>query len=75
MGEVTSHSMGITELLRLLAASARAAGLDKRGGNCMANAWFGLRLVSESGDRTGHTAAAASNDDDEAIGGEEIAGI
>jgi hypothetical protein len=37
----------------------------------MANAWFGLRLVSEIRD----TAAAASNDDDETIGGEEIAGI
>jgi hypothetical protein len=41
----------------------------------MADAWFGLRLVSECGDWGGHTAAAASNDDDETIGGEEIAGI
>ena len=41
----------------------------------MANAWFGLRLVSEIRDWAGHTAAAASNDDDETIGGEEAVGI
>jgi len=34
----------------------------------MANAWFGLRLVSEIRDWAGHTAAAASSDDDETIG-------